>query len=485
MKQIHLVMPFTRKENKDILIAAYRSMNIILHPIMFQDEVIDFDESRWWWIEPLVIPMNSTSDLGNLYPQDFKRNYFIEHYEIIDNDYYVAADDDDMYEHGVFDAIKQMDDDIVIISMKRGDNIPEGIKQERKYITNTLYAHPKNIQIGTISNQQSFVKGAQFRRFLYESGQGNCADGYLAIKRKEAGIQTAYRSDLFVLFNYLEAGRWERNIRRDSMKISNVKLAIGIPCSFPMVPVQFFDAFAFMEKPDYVLIRKNNGPVDTLRNDIVRKALSIEATKLIMLDTDMIYHPKTIPSLLIRNLPILGALCFRRYPPFDSIMLRITDTGYESINDWNEGDLIDVDATGAGCIMYDMEVFKAMDRRAEKEIAEFEKLRPSESDMALMPKSTRDYILGLQERCVHPRQPGVYFKFRKDPHTGLSIGEDIGFCQELKAAGYKIFVDTSVPSDHLTTMAVNREVNKLYEELQLRQFAARDRAFGKQREVNN
>jgi len=102
MKQIHLVMPFTRKENKDILIAAYRSMNIILHPIMFQDEVIDFDESRWWWIEPLVIPMNSTSDLGNLYPQDFKRNYFIEHYEIIDNDYYVAADDDDMYEHGVY-----------------------------------------------------------------------------------------------------------------------------------------------------------------------------------------------------------------------------------------------------------------------------------------------------------------------------------------------------------------------------------------------
>jgi hypothetical protein len=223
--------------------------------------------------------------------------------------------------------------------------------------------------------------------------------------------------------------------------INNVKLAIGIPCSFPMVPVQFFDAFAFMEKPDYVLVRMNNGPVDTLRNDIVRKALSIEATKLIMLDTDMIYHPKTIPNLLARNLPIVGGLSFRRYPPFDSIMLKLKDTGYESINEWEEGELVEVDATGAGCIMYDMGVFRKM--------------------------------------------PDPWFRFRKDPHIGLSIGEDIGFCQELKAAGYKIFVDTSVPSDHLTTMAVNREVNKLYEELQLRKFAARDRAFGKQNEVNN
>jgi len=204
-----------------------------------------------------------------------------------------------------------------------------------------------------------------------------------------------------------------------------------------MIPVQFFDSFAFLEKPDFVLIRTNNGPVDTLRNDIVKKALSIKATKLIMLDTDMVYHPKTITSLLARNLPVVGGLSFRRYPPFDSIMLHLTDTGYESINEWEEGELVEVDATGAGCIMYDMDIFNKL--------------------------------------------PEPWFQFQKDPYTGLSIGEDIGFCQQLKAAGYRIFVDTSVPSDHLTTMAVNREVNKLYEELQLKKFAARDRALGNQK----
>ena len=221
--------------------------------------------------------------------------------------------------------------------------------------------------------------------------------------------------------------------------ISNVRLAIGIPCSFPMVPVSFFYSFAHMERPDYTLIHADSGPVDTLRNDIVEKALQLGATKLLMIDADMICHPKTVPSLLSRNLPIVGALCFRRYPPFDSIMLKLTDIGYESINEWEEDSLIEVDATGAGCIMYDMDVFRKM--------------------------------------------PAPWFKFQKDPESGLTIGEDIGFCQKLKAAGYKIFVDTAVPSDHLTTMAVNRSTNKLYENMKRIQFKALDRALGKQKTI--
>lgn len=206
------------------------------------------------------------------------------------------------------------------------------------------------------------------------------------------------------------------------MKISNEKLAIGIPCTFPTVPTSFFYSFIHMERPDFVLIHADNGPIDTLRNDIVEKALSIGATRLIMMDVDMVYHPKTITRLLSHRLPIVGALCFRRYPPFDSIMLRIeTDgvrTGYVSVDDWEEGELVEVDATGAGCLMFDMQIFKDM--------------------------------------------PKPWFRFQKNADTGATIGEDIGFCQDLKAAGYRIFVDTSVPSDHLTTLAVNRATNKLY-----------------------
>jgi hypothetical protein len=203
------------------------------------------------------------------------------------------------------------------------------------------------------------------------------------------------------------------------VKLSNFHLAIGVPAALPTVPVSFFYSFIHLERPDFTFIHADNGPVDTLRNDLVEKALDIGATHLMMMDLDMVYHPKTITSLLSHRLPIVGALSFRRYPPFDSIMMKLTEAGYESIDDWEEGDLVEVDATGAGCIMYDMEVFRKM--------------------------------------------PKPWFRFQKNPETGMTIGEDIGFCQDLKRAGYRIFVDTSVPSEHLTVMAVNRKTNMLWQ----------------------
>jgi hypothetical protein len=222
------------------------------------------------------------------------------------------------------------------------------------------------------------------------------------------------------------------------MNISNRELAIGLPCSFPTVPTSFFYSYSLMEKPSYTLIHADNGPIDTLRNDLVSKALEARMTHLIMLDVDMIYHPKTIMQLLSHQLPIVGALCYRRYPPFDSIMLRANDDGsiFDVIEDeeWEEGDLVEVDATGSGCIMYNMEVFK--------------------------------------------RMPSPWFKFTKYPDTGQPLGEDIGFCLELRKAGYKIFVDTSIPCDHLTTMAVNRNTHLLYKSMKNKQSkAALERAL--------
>ena len=50
LNKVHLVMPFYRMENKDKLIEAYRPMNIILHPIMFEDEIQDFGSDDESWI---------------------------------------------------------------------------------------------------------------------------------------------------------------------------------------------------------------------------------------------------------------------------------------------------------------------------------------------------------------------------------------------------------------------------------------------------
>jgi hypothetical protein len=198
-------MPFSRPENKDKLVEAYQSMNIILHPIMFEDELIIFPDKDW--IVPFIIAERS-GDCKVMMPGTYKRNKFIKLHPIIDNDYYVTADDDDFYEPNVFSEVSKMSDDIVIISMKRGHHTPKGVSILRDYPTDTLFAHPNNVQLGHISAQQSFVKGKIFKQHFHNE-QFHCWDGELAVAHKERGEQISYRPDLYALFNYFEPGRWE------------------------------------------------------------------------------------------------------------------------------------------------------------------------------------------------------------------------------------------------------------------------------------
>jgi hypothetical protein len=218
----------------------------------------------------------------------------------------------------------------------------------------------------------------------------------------------------------------------EAMKISNQKLSIGVPCSFPFIPVSFFNSFVLMEKPSFTFIPADNGPIDTLRNDIVETALREGATHLLMMDVDQVYDPKTVTKLLAHKLPVVGAKVCRRYPPFDPIMMKINDWGYTPIEDYEPGSLVEVDATGTGCIMYDMEIFKKL--------------------------------------------PRPWFKFHHHSN-GMVIGEDIGFCQDLKAAGYKIFVDTSIEAGHLATMIINQKTHDLYRAMKVAQ-AVKNEALG-------
>lgn len=215
------------------------------------------------------------------------------------------------------------------------------------------------------------------------------------------------------------------------MKISNQHLAIGIPLTFPWVPSSFFHSFVHLERPDFTYLHADNGPIHELRNNLVEKALQIHASHLIMMDVDQVYHPQTITRLLSHRLPIVGALVHRRYPPFDSLMLRAVRVsenvmGYEPIDEWKDGELVEVDATGGGCLMFEMSVFRKM--------------------------------------------PRPWFRTERNP-DGTPIGEDIGFCRDLKDAGYRIFVDTSVPAGHLSTMIVNTATNRLYRACKSRQAA--------------
>jgi len=78
---------------------------------------------------------------------------------------------------------------------------------------------------------------------------------------------------------------------------------------------------------------------------------------------------------------------------------------------WKKGGLVEVDAVGAGSILYDMEVFKN----------------------------------------IEP----PWFEFHLE--EGPPIGEDIFFCDKLRAAGYKIYVDCDIKVGHLSTAVITEE----------------------------
>lgn len=207
------------------------------------------------------------------------------------------------------------------------------------------------------------------------------------------------------------------------MQITNRKLGIGIPLTWPQVPSPFFDSFTIMEKPPFHYLRANNGPIDELRNNLVEQAQNLGCSHLIMMDADMVYPRMVLAPLLRHKRPVAGGLCFRRYPPFDPLIYRGGINRYKTIEEWTEGELLEVDATGTGCLLFDMEVF---------------------------------------DRVKPP-----WFRFEPNPNqeVGGLIGEDIGFCSRLKAAGYQIFVDTSIEIGHLSTFEVTRETWQLYKQL--------------------
>lgn len=204
------------------------------------------------------------------------------------------------------------------------------------------------------------------------------------------------------------------------MRISNFKLGIGVPTNFPMVPSEFFDTFIQMEKPDYLYLRAMDGKIDDMRNQIALQALQARCTHVIMMDADQTYHTQTIPRLLSHRLPVVGCLVHCRYPPFHPTLFRKTGTEYENITSWEPDALVEVDQTGTGCLLFDTEVFRAM--------------------------------------------PYPWFRFRTNG-AGDVVGEDYGFCRDLRARGYRIFVDTSIPAGHLTRLVVNEGTHRLYQRL--------------------
>lgn len=221
------------------------------------------------------------------------------------------------------------------------------------------------------------------------------------------------------------------------MRISpngRIRLAIAIPHpNGRCLDIGFLDSFANMEKPcEYVYMRPSfPAPIDQMRNDLIRQAQKAKCTHIFMTDTDQVEYPRdTIARLMSHNQLIACGKVHRRYPPFDPILLKKNASRpgtYVQVpeDEWIKGNLVEVDAIGAACMLMDMRIFDTINGPW------FETLRGSE-------------VIGIEG-------------YEPEDEEKAMIGEDIRFCQKMRSMHIPIFVDTSVKVGHLATFIINEE----------------------------
>lgn len=146
------------------------------------------------------------------------------------------------------------------------------------------------------------------------------------------------------------------------------------------------------------------------RNDCVAQAKKMNAEWLMFIDSDMVFEPNYVEMLLEHDKDVVGGLCVKRVPPFNStVYFRQSNKMYVPLDGADPSalklnSLINVDGTGTAFLLVRMSVFDKLE------------------------------------------QP--YFAMPEGAEGGV-LGEDLYFCEKLDKAGVEMYVDTGVMVGHL------------------------------------
>jgi hypothetical protein len=132
----------------------------------------------------------------------WKLNCFLDQMPIHDNDRYGFLCDDDLVEDEFFIKIRQYGDDVLVVSMKRGNRQPEG---GNGHPPTTLIAQPSNMKIGSVGVEQIYLRGRILKNLRFDNFPE--ADGKFIINVVN-NLPVKYLPNTFVWFNYFEPGRW-------------------------------------------------------------------------------------------------------------------------------------------------------------------------------------------------------------------------------------------------------------------------------------
>lgn len=221
MAKITVITPFQRRENIQLLADILKGKANWI--VLVDDESLLNAFPEWVTVKKYDKPRDGICKSNSLI------NTFIS--EGLDKEtQYMILCDDDSVEDGFFDKIP--DEDVVCVSMKRGDKEVQYVewidyeKQQGRWILgiDVLTAAPENMKIGRVGGEQLIIKGKILRDYRY--GLSNIGDGQMAARVAEEKKIT-YMPDAYVLFNYFEDGRYESFKRPKSARTKPLVLFVG------------------------------------------------------------------------------------------------------------------------------------------------------------------------------------------------------------------------------------------------------------------
>ena len=162
------------------------------------------------------------------------------------------------------------------------------------------------------------------------------------------------------------------------------------------------------------------------RNNLVNR---MRGEWILFIDDDMVWRPDAVKGLLagreeLRSMghepDVYGAICYKRAAPHQPTVFTKHDSGaYNYSEDW-DSDIVECDATGMA--------FAIISKTAFERVA----------DSPMPP---------FDERIEFRKSPD-FFRWQG------TLGEDIRFCQDVKASGGRVFVDTRVQIGHMSEVQI-------------------------------
>lgn len=178
---------------------------------------------------------------------------------------------------------------------------------------------------------------------------------------------------------------------------------------------RFIRALRVLDVPgqEGMVLEAHGQLLDDARRNLTIQALAQErVTHILWADADMTFPPDALARLLDHELPIVGALCFERRPPYNPTI----NVGGNLLWDYPRDTLVRVDSTGGGFLLTERQVYESIAAR-----------------------------FGARSWWIS----------RNDGDLGETFAGDESFLWRAKQCGFEVHVDTSVKTGHVAKVIVD------------------------------